>query len=317
MHKSKEEVAEILSEFFSICVAIVTEDSSDYNKHIFNYNYSRQKVLELDNQLMLPSWITRATSVSFLKSHVDLHVQGGPGSWARRREYFQSIMQEIILSNKTHSTSNFSQAMAEAFKAAKSDSPSYPDAGTLNLSQVTENANKSIYEKQGDISYPSKQLRSDNIRQEELKLGISNAGSPGMEKKKKVFIVHGHDELLKNEVYVFLNQEGFDPIILHHQANKGATIIDKLKEHIETVSFAVILYTACDEGRSVKQADLKSRARQNVVFEHGYLLCKLGTERVAALKSDGVEIPGDLSGLITIPTSNWQYDLQKELKVLR
>ncbi|MGO8658573.1 TIR domain-containing protein, partial [Rhizobium ruizarguesonis] len=58
------------------------------------------------------------------------------------------------------------------------------------------------------------------------------------------------------------------------------------------------------------------RARQNVVFEHGYLLFKLGTERVAALKSDGVEIPCDLSGLITIPTSNWQYDLQKELKVL-
>lgn len=317
MQKSKKEVAEILSQYFTLCIAIVTEDSSNYQKHVLTYQFSRQQVLELDNDVRLPHWILAAASIPFLKSHVDLHVPGGPGSWARRRTYLHSAMDSILQTYRHPETSAFSQAMADAFNAAKSDSPSYFDAGSFLLSQPSDNANNSNYDNQKDISYPLTKPTNVNLRQEELKLGMSNAGTPNVESKKKVFIVHGHDELLKNEVYVFLNQEGFDPIILHHQANKGATIIDKLKEHIETVSFAVMLYTACDEGRSVKQADLKSRARQNVVFEHGYLLCKLGTERVAALKSDGVEIPGDLSGLITIPTSSWKYELQKELNVLR
>ncbi|UQY46313.1 MULTISPECIES: TIR domain-containing protein [Mixta] len=340
MHKSKEQVAEILSDYFTLCIAIVTEDSSDYQKHVLTYQFSRQQVLGLDNELMLPNWILAAASIPLLKSHVDLHVQGGAGSWARRRTYLHSVMDTIlqtyrnpVASNFSQAmadafkaaksappsyqdagSSNFSQAMADAFKAAKSDSPSYQDAGSLLLSQHAENSHKSSYEHQGNVSYPSKQPTSDNIRQEELKLGMSNAGSPDVESKKKVFIVHGHDELLKNEVYVFLSQEGYEPIILHLQANKGSTIIEKLEENIADVSFAVILYTACDQGKSFKEADLKSRARQNVVFEHGYLICKLGRERVAALKSDGVEIPGDLSGLITIPTSNWQYELLKELK---
>lgn len=301
MYKTKEEVAEILGDYFTICTAIVTEDSSNYQKHILKYQFSRQKVLELENQLSIPNWILSAASIPFLKSHVDLHVQGGTGSWGRRRTYLHSVMETTLRTYKNPVTSDFSQAMADAFKAAKPDSPSYQGTGTLLLPQAADN------------DYNSK-FNSANLRQEELKLGISNAGSPYVERKKKVFIVHGHDELLKNEVYVFLNQEGFDPIILHHQANKGSTIIEKLEENIEDVSFAVILYTACDQGKSLKEADLKSRARQNVVFEHGYLICKLGRERVAALKSDGVEIPGDLSGLITIPTSNWQYGLLKELK---
>lgn len=314
MHKSKEQVAEILSNYFTLCIAIVTEDSSNYQKHVLTYQFSRQQVLTLDNELMLPNWILAAVSIPLLKAHVDLQVQGGPGSWARRRTYLHSVMDTILQTYKNPVTSSFSQAMADAFKAAKSGSPSYQDAGSLLLSQHSENAHKNFYENQGHVSYPSKKPTSDNIRQEELKLGMSNVGSPDVESKKKVFIVHGHDEQLKNQVYVFLSKEGYEPIILHLQANKGSTIIEKLEENIADVSFAVILYTACDQGKSFKETDLKSRARQNVVFEHGYLICKLGRERVAALKSDGVEMPGDLSGLITIPTSNWQYELLKELK---
>ncbi|MEY8772733.1 TIR domain-containing protein [Erwinia sp. ACCC 02193] len=305
MHKSKEQVAEILSHYFSLCIAIVTEDSSDYQKHVLTYQFARQQVLSLDNDLTLPNWISAATNIPVLKSHVDLHAKGGAGSWGRRRIYLQSVMESILQTYKHPVTSN---AMADAYKAAKFDSE------TLSLSQGTENYHKSSHEYQGGFSLTSKQLTSDNVRQKEVKMGISNSGSPGVESKKKVFIVHGHDELLKNEVYVFLSQEGYNPIILHLQANKGSTIIEKLEENIADVSFAVILYTACDQGKSSKEVDLKFRARQNVVFEHGYLICKLGRERVAALKSEGVEIPGDLSGLITISTSNWQYELLKELK---
>lgn len=136
--------------------------------------------------------------------------------------------------------------------------------------------------------------------------------------KKKVFIVHGHDDSLKFQVYQFLIEEEFEPVILHLQANDGDTIIEKLERHFTDISYAIVLYTACDEGRSVKETGLRSRARQNVVFEHGYLLSKLGRENVSALVSDGVETPGDMSGVVYIQeSSDWRYSLLRELKKLK
>ena len=142
------------------------------------------------------------------------------------------------------------------------------------------------------------------------------ASDAGLNMKKKVFIVHGHDDKLKNEVYIFLVNEGFQPVILHHEANEGQTIIEKLEKHIDTVSYAVVLYTACDEGKAKNETELKKRARQNVVLEHGWLMSKLSRKFVAAIVEDGVEFPGDLSGVVRISASDWKYDLSKELKVL-
>jgi predicted nucleotide-binding protein len=142
------------------------------------------------------------------------------------------------------------------------------------------------------------------------------ASDAGLNMKKKVFIVHGHDDSLKNEVFIFLTNEGFQPVILHHEANEGQTIIEKLEKHISSVSYAVVLYTACDEGKAKNETELKKRARQNVVLEHGWLMSKLSRKYVAAIVEDGVEFPGDLSGVVRISKSEWKYDLSKELKVL-
>ena len=43
---------------------------------------------------------------------------------------------------------------------------------------------------------------------------------------------------------------------------------------------------------------------------------KLSRKFVAAIVEDGVEFPGDLSGVVRISASDWKYDLSKELKVL-
>ncbi len=37
----------------------------------------------------------------------------------------------------------------------------------------------------------------------------------------KIFIVHGHDDALIQEVEKFIRKIGLEPIILHEQANKG------------------------------------------------------------------------------------------------
>ena len=47
-----------------------------------------------------------------------------------------------------------------------------------------------------------------------------------------------------------------------------------------------------------------SRARQNVVFELGYFIARLGSDRVAALVSGDIELPSDYIGLVYIPYDN-------------
>ena len=132
---------------------------------------------------------------------------------------------------------------------------------------------------------------------------------------KKVFIVHGHDHALLGEVEMMLRRIGLEPIILMNQVNAGRTIIDKIEEYTN-VGFGIVLYTGCDEGRKKGSDTLSDRARQNVVFEHGYLWAKLGRSRVAALNDDGVEVPSDLSGVLYIPhsASNWKQQLMREMK---
>lgn len=49
-----------------------------------------------------------------------------------------------------------------------------------------------------------------------------------MSGSNKVFIVHGHDEAVKESVARFLEKCGFEAIILHEQADGGRTIIEKI-----------------------------------------------------------------------------------------
>lgn len=132
---------------------------------------------------------------------------------------------------------------------------------------------------------------------------------------KKVFIVHGHDTGLLNEVELLLRRVGLEPIILKNEANAGRTIIEKIEE-LTDVGFGIVLYTGCDEGRKKGDKELKDRARQNVIFEHGYLCAKLGRGRVVALNDDGIEVPSDLSGVLYVPRSedNWTNMIMREIK---
>lgn len=134
----------------------------------------------------------------------------------------------------------------------------------------------------------------------------------------EVFIVHGHDNELKQEVARFLSDMGFKPIILHEQPNTGKTIIEKI-EDFSNVCFGIVLYTPYDKGglRTLDNSALKPRARQNVVFEHGYLMSKLGRKRVCALIRDEVEKPGDLDGVIYVSydcNGGWKNSIAKEMK---
>ncbi len=136
--------------------------------------------------------------------------------------------------------------------------------------------------------------------------------------KKYVFIVHGRDHNKVTEIENFVRCIGYEPIVLFKEADKGLTIIEKIEKYTSESIYAIVLYTKCDEGYLANHPEEKKyRARQNVVFEHGYLMAKLGRSNVCAILEDNsIEYPGDISGVIykTFDESGlWKYAIAKEM----
>lgn len=198
---------------------------------------------------------------------------------------------------------------------------SFNNAGYTFLGQMGEVRNNAIQTNRNLIEYKLNNLKSllakaeliksekDNIPYTELK--TNNVS------KNEVFIVHGHDELAKTKAARFIEKLGLKPIILHEQTSSGKTIIEKIEEY-SNVGFGLVLYTPCDKGcKSGDESNLFNRARQNVVFEHGYLIGKIGRGNVCALVKDEIEVPNDISGVVFVKMDadeSWHLKIAKELK---
>lgn len=158
---------------------------------------------------------------------------------------------------------------------------------------------------------------SAGIISQDVKINIQSEKM--VKEKNKVFIVHGHDNETKQEVARFIESIGLETIILHEQASRSMTIIEKIEHYSSEANFAIVLYTPCDKGRGAKETNVpaRDRARQNVVFEHGYLMAKIGRENVCALVKGEIETPSDISGVVYTPLDSnggWKIELTKELK---
>lgn len=132
---------------------------------------------------------------------------------------------------------------------------------------------------------------------------------------KKVFIVHGREDGLKEATARFLQTIGLEPVILHEQASGNRTVIEKIERYGD-VSFAVVLLTPDDTG-ALKGEEPVPRARQNVLLELGYFMGRLGRANVCALRQGQVDVPTDFAGVIWIdldPAGAWKVGLAKELK---
>ncbi len=142
----------------------------------------------------------------------------------------------------------------------------------------------------------------------------------------KVFVVHGHKKLTRLEIKDFLRDCGLEPIVLSDQTNGGTTaLIDKFERESKNVSAAIILFTGDDKGASCKDLNsmkstedkikkLRYRARQNVVFEAGYFMGKLGKGRVIIFTDKkNIEFPGDIANTVYITKDNWKNEIRQEL----
>lgn len=134
---------------------------------------------------------------------------------------------------------------------------------------------------------------------------------------RKAFIVHGHDIATQQKTARFLEQIGFEAIILSEKPSKGMTIIEKLEHYIDADGFGVVLYTPDDEGSAKNVKDYKPRARQNVVFEHGWLIGALGRKKVIQVVTDHtIELPNDISGVVYLSDKGWELDFINEIHAM-
>lgn len=153
---------------------------------------------------------------------------------------------------------------------------------------------------------------------------------------KSVFIVHGHDQALLEEVSNYLESLNVTPIILNKVANQSQRaqgLFDKFWEQSGKAEFAIILFSHDDlgtavreyrqlyEGNLIKGQALRYRARQNVVLELGFFYGRLGTEKVFVLQKfpldennkpiyyPFLERPSDLDGVlfdVVDPNGEWK-----------
>lgn len=181
-----------------------------------------------------------------------------------------------------------------------------------------------------DIGRLMNQMQTDIERVDLMKCDIQEAAAIMVAPEKlsqEIFIVHGHNEEMKQTVARVVSQLGLTPIILHEQPNGGKTIIEKFEGNAEGVNFAIVLLSADDLAASYRDLNgvkdeelrqhLEKRSRQNVVFEMGYLAGKLGRANVFFLLQDGVAKPGDLDGIVYTAydiARAWRFELVKELK---
>jgi hypothetical protein len=134
--------------------------------------------------------------------------------------------------------------------------------------------------------------------------------------RKKVFVVHGHDEGSREAVARFLEKIGFEAIILAEQTNDGRAIIEKFEDHAEEAVYAVVLATPDDIG-GPKSGPAAPRPRQNVIFELGFFVGRLGRGRVCLLRKGDLEGFSDFQGVVYTDLDSqgaWKVRLAREME---
>lgn len=194
--------------------------------------------------------------------------------------------------------------------------------GPTPLYEKVENFKESLIRKINALENIAERLElydqiipESSLEQKQNESGVSNSNN-------SVFVVHGHDDLIKTELTAYLKDLGIKPIVLNDQPNKGKTIIEKLEFYAVQASYAIVLLTPDDEGKSKTEKQPQARARQNVILELGYFIGKLGRDKTCALYKKEValpdlELPSDYSGVVYTPLDNsggWKLSLAKELK---
>jgi len=137
-------------------------------------------------------------------------------------------------------------------------------------------------------------------------------------KGDKVFIVHGHNKAILQELKKFLkNQYGIKPVVLSKEPNEGKAIIEKFERDAGSSCFAFVIMTNDDCVK--KEEKSYYQGRPNVFLELGWFCGRYGRDRVMIIKEDdvkegSVKMPSDFDGVITI---NFNKNLEKSFAEIK
>ncbi len=109
------------------------------------------------------------------------------------------------------------------------------------------------------------------------------------------------------------------PVVLQEEPSHGRKILDNFTSYID-MKFAVVLLSPddCVYPKDDKTTKSKLKPRQDIIFLLGYLLGKLGTQKVLVLfkERQNFEIPNDFEGIKFVAfddRGSWKLALVREL----
>lgn len=156
-----------------------------------------------------------------------------------------------------------------------------------------------IFKNRKDHSMNEKDRRNMDMAVKALEAMMSLSPKKLVE-DKRVFIVHGHDDACRKQLEDVLVANDLKPVVIQAMARTGEDLLGFLEDKIRSCMAGFILLTPDDEGRRYEFGEqLRLRARQNVIFEGGYLTALFrDTNRICFIQKGDIEIPSDLGGLL-------------------
>jgi predicted nucleotide-binding protein len=150
----------------------------------------------------------------------------------------------------------------------------------------------------------------------------SSAPAPAPAQTREVLLARGRDEHWAQAVAHLLEQSGSHELtILDQRGTQRAALLEGAEERLAGRRYAVVLLTADDIGGpredSAEEPYFAPRARQQVVFEMGFLAAALTPARVCVLYEEGVELPCELDGIAHVRldlAGTWQPKLLMKLR---
>jgi predicted nucleotide-binding protein len=153
------------------------------------------------------------------------------------------------------------------------------------------------------------------------KAAVAPTGAPSSV-KRRVLIVSGTDEAMKQALTKALGKLLLVPVVLCEEPGHGRKIVERLTADYADVGLAVVLLSPDDYvyAKTEELTKRKLKPRQDVVFELGYLLGKLGSEKVLVLYRESekgeFEVNTDFEGINTAPfdsLDSWKLALLRAL----
>ena len=168
---------------------------------------------------------------------------------------------------------------------------------------------------------PMRELHLNNMNLAVKSLEAMMSLSPQkLSEDSTVFIVHGRDHEFRIDLERILKNEGLTPVVIQSMARTGVDLLGFLEDKIHDCLGGFILLTPDDEGRLYEFGQpFRQRARQNVIFEAGYLTALFrDTNRICfLLKGSEMEIPSDLKGLLMETVDGGSIDAERIHLTLR